>query len=80
MNSSELTIVLVPKPDRRETLLAEMREEWSRIPQLRLTAREIQDRWDLEPSTCFDLLDVLVDLRVIARADDGTYASVSSAA
>jgi hypothetical protein len=75
MNSSESPIVLVRKPDLRENLLQQMREEWSRSPQLRLTPRQIQDRWHLEPSTCSDLLTVLVDLRVIERGPDGTYCS-----
>jgi hypothetical protein len=77
MNSSEPAISLVPKPDLRESLLQQMREEWSRSPQLRLTPGEIQDRWQLEPSTCSQLLNVLVDLRVIARGEDGTYSAAA---
>lgn len=73
MNTSEAMIALVPKPDRRETLLQQMREEWSRTPQLRLSPAEIETRWMLESSTCSDLLNVLVDLKVLARSDDGTY-------
>jgi DNA-binding IclR family transcriptional regulator len=73
MHTSESTITLVPKPDRREQLLQQIQEEWSRSPQLRLSPLDIQNRWGLEPSTCFDLLTVLMDQRVIARSDDGMY-------
>jgi hypothetical protein len=77
MNSSESRIVLVPKPDLREHLLEQMREEWGRSPHLRLTPGEVQDRWQLEPSTCRDLLSVLVDLRVITRDEDGRYSTAA---
>jgi hypothetical protein len=73
MNPSESTILLVPKPDLRESVLQQMRDAWSRTPQLRLTPVEIQQRWHLEPSTCFELLNVLIDLQVITRSEDGSY-------
>jgi hypothetical protein len=77
MNSSESMIVLVPKPDRRESLLQEMSAEWSRTPQLRLSPIEVQHRWQLESSTCSELLNVLVDLKVLTRSEDGTYRTTS---
>lgn len=73
MHTSESMIVLVPKPDRRESLLQQMSDEWSKSPQLRLSPTEVQHRWQLESSTCSELLNVLVDLKVITRSEDGTY-------
>lgn len=73
MNSTESMVVLVPKPDRRESLLEQMSEEWSKSPNLRLSSSEVARRWQLESSTCSDLLNLLVDLKVIIRSDDGTY-------
>jgi hypothetical protein len=77
MTIPESQIVLVPKPDLREDLLQQMSEEWSRSPQLRLTTVEVQIRWQLEPSTCLELLGVLLDLRVISRSEDGTYSAAA---
>ena len=73
MNSTESMVVLVPKLDRRESLLQQMSEEWSRSPNLRLSSSEAAHRWQLESSTCSDLLNDLVDLKVLTRSDDGTY-------
>jgi hypothetical protein len=77
MNSLESTISLVPKPDRREDLLTLMTREWSDSPELRLTLADIGQRWQLDSSTCSDLVDVLLDLRVIVRAADGTFRAVA---
>jgi hypothetical protein len=73
MSTSEPTIVLVPKPDRRGSLLQEMSDEWTRTPEMRLSLADAQHRWHLESSTASELLNVLVDLKVLTRADDGTF-------
>jgi len=73
MDTGEPTIVLVPKPDRRESVLQQMSEAWSGIPALRLSPQDVQVRWSLDASTCYQLLDTLVDLKVITRNEDGTY-------
>jgi hypothetical protein len=73
MDPSELNVLLVPKLDRREDLLQQIAEEWSRTPQLRLTRRDVERRWQLESSTCSQLLDALVDRRILAQGEDGTF-------
>jgi hypothetical protein len=71
------SILLVPKPDHRGELLRQMSEAWSTSPALRLTRGEIQSRWQLEASTCSLLLSLLVDQKVIARNDDGSYVAAN---
>jgi hypothetical protein len=73
MDPPELNVLLVPKLDRREHLLQQIAEEWSRTPQLRLTRLDVERRWQLESSTCSQLLDALVDRRILAQGEDGTF-------
>lgn len=73
MHTGEPTIVLVPKADRRESLLQQMREAWSDQRALMLSPHDVQVKWSLDASTCYQLLDTLVDLEVIRRGEDGTY-------
>ncbi len=73
MNTGEPTLVLVPKPDRRESLLEQMSEAWARSPSLKLSLDEVQVRWSLDASTCHELLGLLVELNIIMQREDGTY-------
>ncbi len=47
--------------------------EYLEMPGLHLTCGQAEQLWNLDPSTCKCLLDVLVELRFLARAKDGAY-------
>jgi hypothetical protein len=75
ISESMESILLVPKPDHRGELLRQMSDAWLNSPSLRLTRPEIQSRWHLDASTCSQLVNLLVDLKVITRDEDGNYIS-----
>jgi hypothetical protein len=64
---------LVYKSDRREEILQRMIVEWNRSPGLCLRLDDAQARWELARDTCAQLLDVLVEDRVLERRRDGAY-------
>jgi hypothetical protein len=67
---------LVPKSDRREEILLRMTREWRGSPGLCLGIMDVQARWNLAGDTCAQLLDALVDERVLERRTDGQYCLV----
>jgi hypothetical protein len=77
MDTTESTITLVPKADRRVVLLEEMQEAWSRAPDLRLSRIDVERRWQLDTSTCSELLELLVDRRILARTEDGCFVAAA---
>ena len=50
-----------------------IRGEYLEIPGLHLTRRQMQRLWGLDPSTCDELLDALVNARFLKRTTDGGY-------
>ena len=62
-----------PKRDRRDALLWHIAEGWSRAFGHRATASEVAWRWQIEPSTCEQLLGELIDRNVILARADGWY-------
>jgi hypothetical protein len=64
---------LVSKRDRRLDILQQIALEWMIRPDLRLDAEDAQARWRLAPDTCVQVLDTLVDARVLVKDSDGIY-------
>jgi hypothetical protein len=51
-----------------------IRGEYSEIPGLQLTRKQVQRLWGLDPLTCDALLETLVDVRFLRRTENGSYA------
>jgi hypothetical protein len=51
-----------------------IRGEYSEIPGLQLTRKQVQRVWGLDPLTCDALLEKLVDVRFLRRTENGAYA------
>jgi DNA-binding IclR family transcriptional regulator len=66
-------IRLVPKRDRRGAILWHVAEGWSRAFGKRATAAEVAHRWQLAPSTCEQVLEELVNRRVVLAHPEGSY-------
>ena len=47
--------------------------EYQEIPGLELTEPQVQRLWGLDPLTCEALIEALVDIRFLTRADCGTH-------
>jgi hypothetical protein len=73
MRPARNRVRLVLKPDRRTEILAAIAREWRDRPDLRLRLTDVQARWNLAPDTCEQILDVLVDARVLSLEHDGSY-------
>jgi predicted ABC-type transport system involved in lysophospholipase L1 biosynthesis ATPase subunit len=69
----ERPVVLVQRPDHRPALLAAIARAFAASPELLLTGEQIGRLWDVEASTCTQLLDVLVADRFLDRRSDGAY-------
>ena len=59
--------------NRLEDLVVQMQNDFLDIPALELTLAEARQRFDTDDETCEAVLDALVDARVLARAQGGTY-------
>lgn len=66
-------IRLVPKGDRRQTLLWHVAEGWSRAFGPRATVADVARRWQIEPSTCEQVLGELTDRHVLTAHPEGVY-------
>ena len=53
--------------------LRRVRGEYLEMPGLRLTCRQAQRLWGLEPSVCEQLLELLVDEKFLYRLGHGMY-------
>ena len=73
MSTLETGIRLVPKRDRRPTLLWHVADGWPRAFGTRATSSDVARRWQLDASTCEQLLAELADRRVIVAGPDGSY-------
>jgi hypothetical protein len=51
-----------------------IRGEYSEIPGLHLTKKQVQRLWGLDPVTCDALLESLVDVKFLRRTPSGAYA------
>ena len=64
--------------DAVETNVAEwlqiIRGEYSEIPGLHLTKKQVQRLWGLDPLTCDALLESLVDVKFLRLTPNGAYA------
>jgi len=66
-------IRLIPKQDRRSALLWHIAEGWPRAFGARATPSEVARRWQIDQSTCDQLLGELTDRRVLVASTDGAY-------
>jgi DNA-binding IclR family transcriptional regulator len=66
-------IRLVPKGDRRDALLWHVAAGWSRAFGRRATAAEVARRWQIDPSTCEQLLGELTDRHVLRASPEGSF-------
>jgi hypothetical protein len=62
-----------------DPLLRVVWREYAEMPGLRLTVRQAQRLWAIDERRCADLLDSLVDARLLVRTSDGRYARATSA-
>lgn len=54
-------------------LLPRIRREFVEMPGLRLTARQAQRLWGLDPCACQALLEALIDAGFLKRTGDGGF-------
>lgn len=64
-------------PSSDDQLLYRIRAEYLEMPGLRLTTQQARRLWGLDDATCARLLDVLVDLKFLARRPDGQFIRTS---
>jgi hypothetical protein len=73
MMTTAAGIRLVPKRDRRPTLVWHIAEGWGRAFGTRATASDVARRWQIDQSTCEQLLDELTERLVLVAGTDGIY-------
>jgi len=54
-------------------LITKIQNDFLETPSLKLRAGEIEDRFNIDSTTCDALLDVLTDAKVLARDRQGLY-------
>ncbi len=62
----------------RDHLLERIQGEFAEMPGMRLTFRQAQRLWGLDPPTCRSLLDALVGMGFLIRSPEGAYARASA--
>jgi len=60
-----------------DNLLRRICSEYSEMPGLRVTAPQAQRLWGLDPSTCHDALECLVDMGFLTLTSSGHYARLT---
>jgi hypothetical protein len=71
--SSAPAFRLVPKRDRRGAILWHVAEGWPRTFGRRATAADVARRWQMESSTCEQVLGELMARRVLLALPGGVY-------
>ncbi len=54
-----------------------IRGEFTEVPGLRLTKKQVQRMWGLDPQTCDELIDLLVAAKFLRQTDNTSYVRVS---
>jgi hypothetical protein len=54
-------------------LLSRIEAEYRELPGLRLTRRQMQRLWDLDPATCAAVIEVLVRRRILVKTEDEIF-------
>jgi hypothetical protein len=54
-----------------------IRGEFTEVPGLRLTKKQVQRLWGLDPQTCDELIDLLVAAKFLRQTDDTSYVRVN---
>jgi hypothetical protein len=73
MTNTTPGIRLVRKEDRRQTLVWHVADGWSRAFGRGATITDVARRWQIEPSTCEQLLGELTDRHVLRPCPEGFY-------
>jgi len=73
MMTTAAEIRLVPKRDRRPTLAWHIAEGWGRTFGTRATPSDVARRWQIDQSTCEQLLDELTERGVLVARTNGIY-------
>jgi len=73
MRATAAGLRLVPKRDRRPTLVWHIAEGWGRAFGTRATVSDVARRWQLERSTCKELLEELAGRGVLFEDAEGIY-------
>lgn len=73
MNTTAPVVRLIAKGDRRHAIMWHVAEGWSRAFGPRATITDVARRWQIEPSTCEQLLGELTDRRVLTAHPEGVY-------
>ena len=61
-------------------VLQRIRSEFLEMPRLRLTRDEMQRLCGLDPATCGDVLETLVEMKFLCRKSDGAYVRATDGA
>jgi hypothetical protein len=61
-----------------DDLIRRVRGEYLEMPGLKLTGAQASRLWGLDIATCQHLLNVLLDMRFLARTGDGRYSRAES--
>ena len=64
---------LIPKRDCRPTLVWHIAEGWGRAFGIRATVSDVARRWQLQQSTCEQLLEELAERQVLVADAEGVY-------
>jgi hypothetical protein len=54
-----------------------IRGEFTEVPGLRLTKKQVQRLWGLDPQTCDELIGLLVAAKFLRQTDDSSYVRVN---
>lgn len=60
-----------------DELLRRICAEYTEMPGLRVTQRQAQRLWGLDPATCRDALECLVDVKFLTLTPSGQYARLT---
>ncbi len=63
---------------RFDDLVVRVKGEFQEMPGLRLTRAQAQRLWSVDPLTCENVLNALVDAKVLSPRPDGTFALARS--
>ena len=73
MMTTAAEIRLVPKRDRRPTLVWHIAEGWGRAFGSRATPSDVARRWQVDQATCEQLLDALTERGVLVAGMNGIF-------
>ena len=64
--------------DRQEALIRRVRAEYREMPGMHLTVQQASRLWQVDPTTCTRILDLLVEERFLKQTPAGTFVRLDS--